>query len=91
MLQPRPIRHGMTVRADELLVGLIALALLPLIGLRIVRGTRDGRLPIYRSHLDRSQSSTKFSFLLALHVLSLLLVALVAADLLLGLRLRNAL
>ena len=80
-----------TSRFDELLVGLVALVLLPLIGWRIVRGLREGRLPIYRTHLHRDDSRPKFNVLLALHVLSLLLAALVAADLLLGLGLRDAL
>lgn len=79
------------MRSEELIVGLVALALLPLIGWRIVRGLRDGRLPIYRTYLNRDDSRSKFGFLLALHLLSLLLVALVAADLLAGLGLRDML
>jgi len=79
------------MRAEELLVGLIALALAPLIGWRIVRGLRDRRLPIYRTYLNRDDSRSKFGVLLALHLLSLLLVVLVAADLLAGLGLRDML
>ena len=79
------------MRSEELLVGLVALALLPLIGWRIVRGLRDGRLPIYRTYLDRADSAPKFNLLLGLHALSLVLIATVAADLLLGLGLRDAL
>jgi hypothetical protein len=79
------------MRSEELIVGLVALALLPLIGWRIVRGLRDGRLPIYRTYLDRAHSRSKFGLLLALHAISLVLIAVVAADLLLGLGLRDAL
>ena len=78
-------------RSDEVLVGIVALALLPLIGWRILRGVRDGRLPLYRTYRDRADAPAKFNLLLALHALSLLLVALVAADLLLGLGLRDTL
>jgi len=76
---------------ETLFVGLVALALLPLIGLRIWRGVRDGRLPIYRAHHDRADSVAKFNALLALNALAFLLIALVAADLLLGLGLRERL
>ena len=34
----------------------VALALLPLIGWRIVRGLRDGRLPLYRTYVTREES-----------------------------------
>lgn len=73
---------------EELLVGLFALALVPLIALRIARGLREGRLPVYRTSLRREESKAKFAVLLALHALSLALVAIVAADLLLGLGFR---
>lgn len=76
---------------EELLVGLFALALVPLIALRIGRGLREGRLPLYRTYQRREDDGAKFALLLALHALSLALVAIVAADLLLGLGLREAL
>jgi len=81
----------MSVRGEEMLVGLIAVALLPLIGLRIWRGVRHGRMPIYRAYRDRAESAAKFNVLLALNVLAFLLIALVPADLLLGLGLRERL
>ncbi len=79
------------MRPEDMLVGLVALALLPLIGWRIWRGLRDGHLPLYRTHHHRADSRSKFAVLLVLHVLSFLLIALVAADLLLGLGLRERL
>jgi hypothetical protein len=77
--------------SEDLLVGLIALALVPLAARRLWGGLRHGRLPVYRSYLDREESRSKFMVLLALHGLTLVLVALVAADLLLGLGLRERL
>jgi hypothetical protein len=78
-------------RPEDLLVGLMALALLPLIGRRIVRGLRDGRLPLYRTYVTREDGGARFGLLLVLHALSFLLIAAISADLLLNLGLRNAL
>ena len=63
---------------------------MPLIGWRIVRGVRDGRLPLYRTYVHR-EAGARFKMLLVVHLLSLLLVAVVAADLLLKLGLREQL
>ena len=79
------------VPPEDLIVGLICLALLPAIAIRIVRGLRDGRLPIYRTYLGREESKARFTVLLALHALSFVLVAAIAADLLLDLGLRDRL
>jgi hypothetical protein len=76
---------------SDLLVGLVALALLPLIGLRLWRGLRDGRLPLYRTYVSRSDGQGKFAFLVGLHALSLVLVAAIAADLLFNLGVREKL
>ncbi|MEA3011737.1 MAG: hypothetical protein QOD42_282 [Sphingomonadales bacterium] len=81
----------MTFQGENLLVGLVALALLPLIGWRIWRGVRDGNLPVYRTRHHRADSRSKFLALLALHALSFVLIALVAADLLFNLGLREML
>ena len=78
-----------TFRSEELLVGLIGLALLPMIAWRIVRGVREGRLPIYRAYLARDEGQAKFNALLAFHALSFLVVAAIAADLLFNLGLRD--
>jgi hypothetical protein len=74
----------------DLLVGLAALALVPVIGWRIARGLREGRLPLYRAYVERTGAAAKFNVLLVLHALSLILIALVAADLLLDLGLGRA-
>ena len=75
---------------EEVFVGVVALALVPLIAWRTVRGLRSGRLPLYRSYVSRDEGG-RFKLLLALHAASLLLVAFVAVDLLLGLGLRERL
>ena len=76
---------------ENLLVGLITLALVPLIASRILRGLRTGRLPLYRTYLNRNDNEPKFFGLLVIHLLSLLLMAFISADLLLGLQLRDQL
>ena len=81
----------MTFAGEQIFVGLVTLALLPLIALRIVRGLRDGSLPIYRTRITREESGARFTVLLALHALSFVVVAVIAADLLLNLGLRGRL
>ena len=77
--------------SEDLLVGGIAAIVAALIAWRIVRGLRDGRLPVYRTYVGRDAGTAKFSTVLALHVLSLIVVGLIALDLLLGLNLKDAL
>lgn len=75
----------------DLVVGLVALALLPLIALRLWRGLRDGRVPLYRTYVSRVDDRRKFAFLVGIHALSFFLVAGIAADLLLNLGIREKL
>ena len=76
-------------RSEDLLVGAIAFALLPVIAFRLRRGLKEGRLPLYRTSVGRDESGSKFGLLLALHALSFVVVAVVAADLLFQLGLRS--
>jgi hypothetical protein len=78
-------------RSEDLLVGMIGAALLPMIAWRIRRGLREGRLPLYRTYVERGEAGSKFGLLLALHALSFVLVALVTADLIFQLGLKEAL
>lgn len=78
-------------QGEDLLVGLIALALLPLIAWRVMRGLREGRLPLYRTYVGREEAGSKFAVLLGLHLLSFVLVAAIAADLIFQLGLKEAL
>ncbi len=77
-------------RSEDLLVGLIGLVLMPLIARRVVRGLREGRLPLYSTYVGREEGA-RFKALLVVHALSFLLVAAISADLLFGLGLRQAL
>ena len=81
----------MSGRSEDLLVGLVAAALLPLIAWRILRGLREGRLPLYRTYIERGDDAAKFGVLLALHALSFVLIGLVAVDLLVNLGIRDSL
>ena len=76
---------------EELFVGLVALALVPLIAWRIVQGVRDGQLPLYRTRVGREIGAARFNLLLGLHALSLVVVLVIAVDLLLGLGLSDRL
>jgi hypothetical protein len=73
------------IPAEDLFVGFVALGLVALITVRIVKGLRSGRLPVYRSYLNRDESRAKFNALVLLHSLTLIAAAVIAADLLLGL------
>lgn len=78
-------------RSEDLLVGAIALTLLPIIAWRIRRGLKEGRLPLYRTYVGRDEAGSRFALLLALHALSFVLVAAIAADLVFQLGLKEAL
>ena len=80
-----------TFRSEEMLVGLVALALLPFLAHRVLWGLREGRVPLYRTYFHREEGSAKFAFLLGVHAISFFLVAAIAADLLFNLGLRDAL
>jgi hypothetical protein len=80
-----------SARSEELLVGVVALILVPLIARRILRGLRTGQLPLYRTYVQRDDDRAKFGALLVLHGLSLLLIALIAVDLLFQLDLKERL
>jgi hypothetical protein len=79
----------MSAQTENLVVGLFALVLLPVIGWRVWRGVRDGRLPLYRTSFERADGVAKFNVLLGLHVLVMLVIAVVAVDLLFGLGLKE--
>jgi hypothetical protein len=74
---------------ETIFVGIVCLVLAVLLALRIVRGLRTGRLPIYRTTIERSGNEARFLGLLAVQVALLLLMAFIAADLLLGLGFRD--
>jgi len=73
------------VPAENLLVGLVCLALVPLIALRIWRGLRDGAMPLYKTRIGRDAGRAKFGALVLLHVVLLFVIAAIALDLLFNL------
>jgi hypothetical protein len=81
----------MSAQTENIVVGLVALALVPVIGWRIRRGLKEGSLPLYRTRFSRGEGVAKFNVLLALHAIAMLLIAIVAVDLLLGLGLKERL
>jgi hypothetical protein len=76
---------------EEMFVGLVALVLLPVIALRIIRGIQQGRLPVYRTYIERDDDRAKFGTMLAIHAATFVLMAIVAADLLFNLDVRDLL
>ena len=77
---------NLTSSSDDLFVGGIALILLPLIRHRFLKALRTGRVPVYRTYLQREESEAKFRVMLGLHALSFLAVAFIAFDLLFDFR-----
>ncbi|MDQ3139822.1 MAG: hypothetical protein M3Q15_03765 [Pseudomonadota bacterium] len=73
-----------TFRSEAALVGLIAAGLVPWIGWTLVRGLRQGRLPIGRGYVRRDERSGAFRFLFALWVAMAALAFVIALDLLFG-------
>jgi hypothetical protein len=73
-----------TSLSEELLVGLVGLALIPWIGWTIRRGLRQGALPIGRAYVRRDERRAAFNVLVGLYLTAAVLVAFICADLLLG-------
>ena len=79
----------MNLRTEDALVGLVALALVPWIIWTMLRGLRDGRLPMARGHVVRAERTGAFNILMGLYAIMLVLVAVIALDLLLGIEIWN--
>ena len=75
-----------TFRSENVLVGLIAAAVVPWISWTLSRGLRDGKLPIGRAYVHRHERRGAFNLLLALYIVAALMAAIIALDLLFGLR-----
>lgn len=78
-------------RDENLLVGLVALLLLPWIVWTMMRGIREGRLPIARAYVVRDERAGPFFVLMALYAAVLLLIAAIAIDLLFSIKVWNLL
>ncbi len=80
----------MGTRAEELLVGGLCLALALISAWRLWTALRQGEAPLYRTRLRRAEvSPLKFAALVSFNVALLGLLLVIAADLLLGLGLRE--
>jgi hypothetical protein len=72
-------------RSEDLLVGIIAAAVVPWTIWTIMRGLREGKLPIGRGHVRRNERAAPFAVLLALYAVGAAMAAYIAVDLLFGL------
>lgn len=72
------------LRADEALVGLIALATIPWIVWILRRGLRDRQLPVGKGRVGRDERPAAFRILFALYVVAALAMAYIGLDLLVG-------
>jgi hypothetical protein len=71
-------------RADEMFVGLVALASIFWIVSILRRGSASGRLPIGRAHVLREDRRGAFRFLFGLYVIAALAMLYIGLDLLVG-------
>jgi hypothetical protein len=73
----------------DIVIGLIALLLVPWLIWTMRRGLSEWRLPVARSYVHRAERPGPFWFMFVLYVAILVTVAMIAADLLFGLDLRG--
>jgi hypothetical protein len=74
----------MTTSRSDVLVGIVALAVVPWILWIIHRGLRDGRLPIGRGEVFRNERAAPFAVLLGFYALAALGMTYVGLDLIFG-------
>lgn len=72
-------------RSDELLIGFVALGLLPWIAWTVRRGFVSARLPIGKGYVEQAERPRAFRILLILYIVAALVIAFIAVDLLFGL------
>lgn len=77
-------------RGEEMLVGVIALLVVPFLLLRVVKALRSGEVPLYRTRLNRAEAGAKkFNVLLGLILMSAIVIAVIGVDLIFGLGLKG--
>lgn len=74
--------------AEDVLVGLFALGVVPWIGWTLARGLREGKLPIGRVHVRRDERPGGYRILLAFWATMALGSAMIMLDLLFGIEVR---
>jgi hypothetical protein len=76
-----------TFRSENVLVGLIAAALVPWIGWRLARALRERRLPMGKGYVSRNERPGAFHLLFAFYSASAVAGLYICLDLLFGVRL----
>jgi hypothetical protein len=71
--------------SQDVLVGFVALAVIPWIGWTLGRGIREHRLPIGRSYVARDERPGAFGLLAGCYGVAVLLMSFISLDLLIGL------
>ncbi|MBB3763056.1 hypothetical protein [Sphingomicrobium lutaoense] len=75
-------------RPEEIFVGIVALVLAVLVGVRVREARRTGEIPLWRKRTTRAEmGETKFNALLLVNLAVLLLLLVAGFDMLLDLRL----
>lgn len=77
-------------RGDDMMVGVIALLVVPYLILRVAKALRSGEVPLYRTRLSRAEAgAAKFNLLVALNMIGAIILAVIGVDLLFGLGLKG--
>ncbi len=77
-------------RGDDMLVGAIALLVVPFLLLRVAKALRSGEVPLYRTRLSRAEvGAAKFNFLVALNAIGAIILTVIGIDLIFGLGLKG--
>ena len=75
-------------RSEDVLVGLVAVVLVPWIGWTLQRGFREKRLPIGRTYVGRDERPAAFVVLVAFYLIMALIVTAISLDLLFNIDVR---
>lgn len=80
----------MSDRSADLVIGIGCAVLAVLLVLRIGRALRTGEVPLYRTRMTRAEAgNARFFMLVGLNVAAFVAMFVIAADLILGLGLRD--
>ena len=71
-------------RSEDMLVGIVALGVIPWIAWTVRRGLVAGRLPFFRTYVERDARPTAFAVLLLSYFAAALAMAFIGFDLLLA-------
>ena len=77
-------------RSEDVFVGVVALVLVPWTARVVMRGLREGRLPLGRSYIGRDRPGA-FATLIAFYAAAGIMAGFIAMDLLLKIRIGDSL